>query len=386
MDVALRARARTGDVRRLERPHRDRRGAAGAAAGRKEWSGIWSSHPVGVDRRDGQDPRRGVHRQAQPDRERQRSHSTAWTSPTTTSPCSIRTPTPRRWSASRPWPTARRCGRPTRSRATPRRGWRTWRASTRPASTTRCSTAGGGSGTPRRYVPRRTSRTGAWKAPTTGTRGISRWSGRAATSATTTPRPKSSRWWTPASAATTCNSRTTRTRRCSSAGPTATCSAGSTPGCSTRPATRDCRRAGARPWWTPTATAGSRSRGTNRRWSAAPASRRTPPAAPTTPTRRWTRVSRWGPTASSSTRSTARSGARRTPIPGRSSAWWSATIRRRVASPKCSRCPPSAGTWRRAASAASCRAASTSTATASSGRRCRARTTLPASTGASADR
>ena len=72
------------------------------------------------------------------------------------------------------------------------------------------------------------------------------------------------------------------------------------------------------------------------------------PGAPTTSIRGWTRASRWGPTASSSARSTALSGARRTPIPGRSSAWWSATIRRRAASPRSSRCPRSAGTWRRA--------------------------------------
>ena len=36
----------------------------------------------------------------------------AWTSPTTTSRCSTRTPTPRRCCASRRWRTARRCGRP----------------------------------------------------------------------------------------------------------------------------------------------------------------------------------------------------------------------------------------------------------------------------------
>ncbi len=43
VDVALRPRARAAHVRRLERPHRHRRGAAGAAAARGGSSATWSS-------------------------------------------------------------------------------------------------------------------------------------------------------------------------------------------------------------------------------------------------------------------------------------------------------------------------------------------------------
>ena len=56
VDVALRARARAGHVRRLERAHRDRRGAAGAAA-TAGGGAEPGPDPMGVDRRDGQDPR-----------------------------------------------------------------------------------------------------------------------------------------------------------------------------------------------------------------------------------------------------------------------------------------------------------------------------------------
>ena len=68
-------------------------------------------------------------------------------------------------------------------------------------------------------------------------------------------RPASTPSTRPASARITCSSATTRTTRCGCAPAAAAVSAGSTPRCSTRPATPRSRRAGRRSCSTPTATA-----------------------------------------------------------------------------------------------------------------------------------